>query len=245
MALSKKITYLPVIWQLRKLLLFLKFFIIALSRYQDVSLLKSTWHYLPQWNRTVKRDNDPLSYDQPWIVFGAIDFLKAILAKDMVVWEYGSGSSTLFYARRVEKVYSVENDELWYNHLERFLEEKQITNVTYMLHQDEGEAKLTDEKFVSKSANKLFRKYVESIDIISDNSLDIVMIDGRARSSCISQSIPKVKKGGYLIVDNSDRDYFANNQELFHLDKWEAKHFVGQTPYTFSFSKTSFFKRIS
>lgn len=245
MALSKRITNLPVIWQLRKLLLFLKFFIIALFRYQDVSLFKSTWQYLPQWNRTVKRDNDPLNYDQPWIVFGAIDFLKTILTKDMIVWEYGSGSSTLFYARRVNKVYSVENDELWYSHLERVFEEKQITNVTYMLHKDEGEAKPTDEKFVSKSTNKLFRKYVESIDIISDNSLDVVMIDGRARSSCISQSISKVKQGGFLIVDNSDRDYFKNNQELFHKDKWEAKHFVGQTPYTFSFSKTSFFKRLS
>ena len=56
----------------------------------------------------------------------------------------------------------------------------------------------------------------------------------------------KVEVGDYLIVDNSDCDYsFENNEDLFDKNKWVSTHFVGQTPYTFSFSKISFVKKRS
>lgn len=246
MPLPKKITYLPVVWQVRKALLFCKFFIIALVRYKDLSLISQTSRYFSQWNKSVRRNNNPLDYDQPWIVYGAIDFIKSIIKSEMTVWEYGSGSSTLFYARRVSKVYSIENDKLWYEHILQTMNDQSISNVVYKLipHDIEDEENVSE--FISKSTKKTFRTYVQSINDIPNESLDIVIIDGRARAACISYAMPKVCDGGYLIVDNSDRAYyFEGNDELLDNNKWEGMHFIGLVPYTFSFSKTSFYRKIA
>ena len=51
----------------------------------------------------------------PWVTYSFIDFIKDRLNKQQRVFEYGSGSSTLFYAKRVAKVVSVEHDENWFN----------------------------------------------------------------------------------------------------------------------------------
>lgn len=50
-----------------------------------------------------------------------------------------------------------------------------------------------------------FKKYVEAINTYSDNYFDFVFIDGRARNGCVIASLPKIKNGGYLMLDNSDR----------------------------------------
>jgi hypothetical protein len=47
--------------------------------------------------------------------------------------------------------------------------------------------------------------YAAFIDRFPDHSFDLVIIDGRARAACIQHAIPKVKKGGYLLVDDSER----------------------------------------
>jgi predicted O-methyltransferase YrrM len=53
-----------------------------------------------------------------------------------------------------------------------------------------------------------FRSYVEAIDAYPDASFDLVVVDGRARPSCLRQAIPKLRPRGLLVLDNSDRDYY-------------------------------------
>ena len=47
--------------------------------------------------------------------------------------------------------------------------------------------------------------YATFIDSFPDHSFDLIVIDGRARAACIQHAIRKVKKGGYLLIDNSER----------------------------------------
>ncbi len=108
--LPKKISYLPIIWELRKLILYFIASIVALWKFKQIYLLWEPIYFFSKWYNTVKRDDNILNYDQPWITFRAILFLDAILQKDMKLWEFGSGSSTLYFAKRVTQVYSVEND---------------------------------------------------------------------------------------------------------------------------------------
>lgn len=54
-------------------------------------------------------------------------------------------------------------------------------------------------------ANASFEEYVKSIEEYPDESFDLVLVDGRHRSFCIPHAIPKVRPGGYLMLDNSDR----------------------------------------
>jgi hypothetical protein len=58
----------------------------------------------------VDRDGKPL----PWYTYPAIEFLQARVRPEMVIFEYGCGNSTLWWAKRVAEVVSVEHDGEWY-----------------------------------------------------------------------------------------------------------------------------------
>ena len=47
-----------------------------------------------------------------------------------------------------------------------------------------------------------------TVDSIPDNSLDFVLVDGRARPECLYYALPKMKKNGIVILDNSERDHY-------------------------------------
>ena len=49
-----------------------------------------------------------------------------------------------------------------------------------------------------------FKDYAAIIDRFPDDYFDVVQVDGRCRSSCAMHAIPKIKPGGYLIVDDFD-----------------------------------------
>ena len=69
----------------------------------------------------------------PWITFAAITYLKQVLSPDMRVFEYGTGGSTLFFARRVAEVISVEHDPVWYEQLREIIENRNINNTHVQL----------------------------------------------------------------------------------------------------------------
>ena len=79
------------------------------------------WPYLEDkgWVRSrrerlpVDRDGDCL----PWYSYSMIAFLSDKVRPDMRVFEYGSGYSTLWWARRVAHVTSCEHDQYWYDTL--------------------------------------------------------------------------------------------------------------------------------
>src|SRR6185436_12325922 len=56
----------------------------------------------------------PLDLQIPWFSYAAIDFLEKHLREDMSVCEYGSGGSTIFFAKRTKSVFSIENDPQWF-----------------------------------------------------------------------------------------------------------------------------------
>ncbi len=51
----------------------------------------------------------------PWLPPKAIKYLKSFLSENMVGFEWGSGRSTVFFARRVNFIVSVEHDKCWYD----------------------------------------------------------------------------------------------------------------------------------
>ena len=56
------------------------------------------------------RRRSAMEMELPWFLYGAIDFLQEFLQREMEVFEFGSGGSTLFFARRCARVESVEED---------------------------------------------------------------------------------------------------------------------------------------
>jgi hypothetical protein len=208
-------------------------------------------HY-PVWKKHITTNTNPLKTKIPWIPFEAIDYLKQVFNSNMTVFEFGSGASTFFWSSRVKQVITVEHDEKWFKVVKEEIDRKQIDNVEYKLRVPNA---IDRNKLSNKSdyiSNYLsfdetyfdfeFSSYVKEIDKYPDSFFDIIVIDGRARSSCIKHSLNKVNRNGYLIIDNSDREYYMKPFK-FDNRQWEKLVFSGPVPYSADFSETTILRR--
>src|SRR5688572_10886253 len=75
----------------------------------------------------------PLDLEVPWFSFEAIEFLDQFLKPHMIVAEYGSGGSTIFFARRAAFVYSIEDNRDWYRSEEHTSELQSQSNLVCRL----------------------------------------------------------------------------------------------------------------
>lgn len=155
--------------------------------------------------------------EEPWISSKARKWLDSYLKHDMVVFEYGSGGSTLFLARRVKKIVSVEYQLLWFLGVLFALWRRGITNFELHLARPER-GKYLKANYMSSDPNLnyfSFKKFVTTIDQYPDHYFDLVFVDGRARNACIRHSISKTKHGGFILLDDSKRaDYQQGRKYL-------------------------------
>ena len=56
-----------------------------------------------------------LNPSDPFFTPRAIKYISSRLNRGMKVFEWGSGSSTFWFSRQAEMVYSIEHDEKWYS----------------------------------------------------------------------------------------------------------------------------------
>ena len=188
---------------------------------------------------------------EPWIAFGAIDFLKTYLSgkRDVSVFEYGSGASTFFWEKMGSRVVSVEHDSVWYERMKPVV--KTYEKIQYLLAIPEKNGVL--EKFDPSDSDKYqsyapmyrestFKKYAMSIEEFNNGEFDIVLVDGRARPSCIKHAINKIKKGGLLILDDSERGYYL--EKAGDLVKgFSKKEWLGTFPHLDYYAQTTIFVR--
>jgi hypothetical protein len=233
------------------ILLYIKFSFRALLQYPRISTLKALIKYASAWHRL----NDPVKIlhteKLPWLCLSAIDRMKKILHHDMILFEYGSGASTVFWSSRVKAVISIEHDKTWYEKTRTDLNNANIRNVTYILAEAEPDNEFKIKSFrdpadyISDDINftgKNFETYVKQIDHFADQYFDMIIIDGRARPSCIAHALQKVKTNGFIIIDNTDRKYYLEPFQ-FNAGNWDRWDFTGPVPYSRNFSKTTILQK--
>ncbi len=143
-----------------------------------------------------------------------------------MVFEYGSGGSTIFMANQVSKIVSVEYELSWFLAIKKIFWKKKIKNCKLYLVRPEPR---TDENsdYVSSDFRYdhiSFKKYVQTIDRYPNEYFDLVFVDGRARNSCIVNAIPKVKNGGYILLDDSERIGYI--PAVRKLDRYWKRKFI-------------------
>lgn len=237
----------------QKIIIYLKMFAKAMIRNPSFSTFKGSIKNFSNWWRHLNEGRNSVSDNMPWLTFDAINFLKKVLQPAMVVFEYGSGGSTLFWAKHATEVVSIEHDRLWYDRMAIEFLNRRIGNVQYILAEAEDDETTSTKSYtnprhyVSEDPNftkKNFERYVKQIEHFPDQSFDIIIIDGRARPSCILHSLSKLKKDGYLVVDNSERNYYLSPFQ-FNTSDWKIWKFFGPVPYNYDFSETTIFKKIT
>ncbi len=209
--------------------------------------------YYKRWSQSFNAQDE--MHEMPWMTFEVTDFLQGHSNNQMRVFEYGSGSSTLFWAKRVKEVVSIEHDLEWCKKVEKELAQRKFSNVQLLFIPPEKRVtdkvpeiadpfgySSDDENFTAFS----FESYVKKINDFEDSYFDYVVVDGRSRPSCIAASIKKVKQGGYLMLDNSERVYYlANTLKMLPTNNWKRMDFCGPIPGSMHFSQTTLFKRLS
>lgn len=162
--------------------------------------------------------------DMPWFAFEATEWLSTKLRRNMATFEYGSGGSTLFFGKRVGRHIAIEHNREWYETVKKRLERENLTNVN-LIH---APLQTVDEQ-----------SYAATIDRFP-GPFDMILIDGHDRNGCIFMAKARVAKGGYIILDDSDRPEYAEALEA--LASFERKDFRGLGPINAYISETSVFK---
>jgi len=127
-----------------------------------------------QWE-CVDKSGGPI----PWYTYPAIEYLDQLDFKDKVVFEWGGGNSSIYWAKRASQVLTAEDNKDWY----RKVKSQQKANQEVLLIQEQEE-------------------YVNAINL--RRGYDVIVIDGSYRYQCSKVAQKFLLPGGMIILDNSD-----------------------------------------
>ena len=151
----------------------------------------------------------------PLYSYPLIEYLLQLDFSRCDVFEFGSGSSTLFWSKRSRSVTAVETDENWYRELSPKLGKR-----SELLHVPQHVA----------------HRAIERVK----GSFDIIIIDGGFnRYESARSAIPRLKKKGMIIVDNAE--WYPRTCELLRSTGLIQVDFVGLRPAQYRCAITSAF----
>jgi hypothetical protein len=190
---------------------------------------------LRHWLRSLLAIHDVdelIRLDVPWWTYDAIARVESFLArrKDVAVFEYGSGASTVWLAKRAARVTSVDHDRFWVELLSPRL--AGLPNVSLELVEPDA-APDPDPRYGSAKPGHRgmsFRNYVTAIDR-SPGGFDLIVIDGRARSACLLQAIDRLADDGLIVFDNSHRRRYRDAILGCGLDRMVTRGLVPSLPF--------------
>lgn len=140
---------------------------------------------------------EKMNPDKPWLCKEAVEFCDKNLKKDMKGIEFGSGRSTIWFAKKLSCLVSVEHDSQWHSLISQKINFSKISNIDYRLiplnhPESEGE----------KSQYPNDPDYVSILKDFADEYFDFIVIDGHYRTNAIRLSMSKIKNEGLFLVDD-------------------------------------------
>jgi len=149
---------------------------------------------------------------KPWMCQEAIDILDYVIKSiwDPNVLEFGSGGSTIWLATRSFYANSVENNPEWAKRVQFELAARKMSNWSmHVSNWDDVELDIATQTAV--------------IDRFPDDFFELIFVDNNSkdyaptklREKCIRAAYPKLKNGGWFVLDNINYDYVTPALELF------------------------------
>lgn len=168
-------------------------------------------------SKSINKKGQPI----PWFSYPFIDFLTRHLTNDLVLFEFGSGNSTLFFAKRVKKVISIEHNKEWH----QIVNKVKPQNVELILTKSDS---IDD-----------YLKYFSQLN----DKVDVVIIDGLHRNECMIKVFEKLSERGVIILDDSERHEYKLGIGIVLEKGFKSLEFWGIAP-TVLFKKctTVFYK---
>jgi predicted O-methyltransferase YrrM len=152
----------------------------------------------------------------PWITYAAMRFLEPRVGKDLRVFEFGSGYSTLWWAKRVNRVVAVEHDAEWHK-------------------------RMADR--VPVNADLRFAVGDDYIRSAIGETYDIIVNDGIRRPDCAIHSVKSLRPGGVYVWDNTNERADEDGHRYLEQAGFKRLDFWGMCPLMVMESCTSVFYR--
>jgi len=160
---------------------------------------------------------------RPMLSYRATRVIDDLLKNDWRCVEFGSGLSTGWFARRCDFLLSVEDNSDWHALVQARIRSAGINHVQYELRE---------------------RGDYADLSAFADASFDFVLIDGWDRHGCVLSAVSKVRAGGWIYLDNSDKDMTIPNGDLRRAEAAllaAVEDRGGTVRYFVDFSPTNFF----
>jgi hypothetical protein len=188
----------------------------ALISYNEKGYLKEIgWFNAFDTQTPLDGDNNPI----PWVTYSFIDFIEERLNKQHAIFEFGSGSSTNFYAKHAGIVVSVEHDKAWYDKV--IATKPDNAEIIF--------CELVYDGDYCRVPQKLEEKF------------DIIIVDGRDRVNCCKQAVEALSPTGVVVLDDSERTQYNPGMDFLKSKGFKQLSFSGISPGLFYNKATSVF----
>ena len=181
------------------------------------ALKEEGWFKSFQQKEAIDNDGNPIA----WCTYPFLHFIYPRLQNHFNVFEYGCGNSTIWYAKKVNTIKSVEHDKNWLNKIQSKMPKNSTVIYKELVYGGD----------YSKEVSNGNQKY------------HIVIVDGRDRNNCLLNAIHQLTDDGIVVFDNS---YLFQYQESITkvLQKGFRKiDFYGMVPIASHTSCTSIIYR--
>lgn len=184
-----------------------------LTNRQEKALLEFThrgYLYDIGWTNSIITGNivDKNGAPLPWVSYPFMQFIGPKLNKSIELFEFGSGNSTLYYSSRVASVTSVEHDKGWYEKIKASMP----ANVQLF--------------FCALQPGGDYCQYA----MIQPARYDIIIVDGRDRVNCCLNSLGALKENGIVVLDDSEREKYAEAHTFLRQKGFKQIDFWGTAP---------------
>lgn len=173
----------------------------------------------------------------PWITYPATQFLKNYLHSNHEIFEFGCGTSTLFFSQRARKTFSLETRRFWFDFICTKLAAK-------------SDCEILKNHFVSEK-NEIFlienemdeQNYCSFLTRFSQQ-FDLILVDSAKRFQCSIAASKHLKPEGFIILDDSQRLNYKKIFDFFEKNEFHKTDFWGIAPGQITLKNTSFFTKL-
>lgn len=180
-------------------------------------LAQTGWLRSARKRHSVDRRGRPI----PWYTYPATSFLQARVHAKIRVFEWGMGSSTLWWSSIADLVASVEHDFAWYSAVSKRLGTSNAKLHYLPLENGDGYSEI----------------------VLQHPGCNLIAVDGVNRGDCINQALKVIPADGVILIDNTEREAYRPSLQVLQDTGFRQIAFCGLGPIGTKGWKTSVFYR--
>lgn len=177
------------------------------------------WFRSYRTKESVDKNGNPI----PWNTYSFLSFIEPRLKPEFNLFEYGSGNSTIWYAKKVNSITAVEHNKEWYEKVKQMLPK----NAEVILSSE------TEPEIYSREITKMESKF------------HIIIVDGIFRNESLASSLEYLTDDGVVVFDDSEREEYNVSFNLLKENGYRRLDFRGMRGITSIINTTSVFYRVN